>query len=197
VDYGSSGNWQTTIEGKDWLHKKIEKVAGELIGIDNAAEAVQLIRNQYRMENIYVADAEHLETLTKGVFDVVVAGEVLEHLLSPGSFLNSAHTVLRQDGLLIVTTINAFCLRRLLRIPFGKESVHVDHVAYFSHRTLARLADMCGYSVVDPCAYRIPNKRPILPYFAEHLASIISPNLCEGIMCCMKSKRQNKNEPVK
>lgn len=194
INYASFENW---VESRGSLHKRIEQVATELVGIDNAAEAVELARSRYGMRNIHVADAQHLETLKKGTFDVVVAGEVLEHLPSPGSFLNSVHTVLKQDGSLIVTTTNAFCLRRFLGIPFGKESVHVDHLAYFSHRTLQRLAEVCGYSVVEQCAYRIPNKRPILPYLAERLACIISPNLCEGIICCMKSSRQNKNEPVK
>lgn len=136
-----------------------------------------------------MADAEHLENFRKGTFDVVVAGEVLEHLPSPGSFLNSAHTVLKQDGSLIVSTTNAFCLRRFLRIPFGKESIHIDHLAYFSHRTLQRLAEVCGYRVVEQCSYRIPNRKPLLPYLVERVASWVSPNLCEGIICQMKSVR--------
>ena len=197
MDYGSSGNWHTVIESGEWLHSKIRDVAVELIGIDNASEAVQFVRTQYQMKDIYVADAEHLENFNKGTFDVIIAGEILEHLQSPGAFLNSAHSILKEDGTLIVTTTNAFCLRRFLRIPFGQENVHVDHVAYFSHRTLARLANACGYSVVDQFAYRIPNKKPLLPYLAERLACIISPNLCEGIVCCMKNRRQGENKQAK
>jgi 2-polyprenyl-3-methyl-5-hydroxy-6-metoxy-1,4-benzoquinol methylase len=189
VDYGSSDHWASIVERRGWLHSKIEKVAAELVGIDNAAEAVQLAISHYGFQNIYVADAQHLETLKKGTFDVVVAGEVLEHLPSPGSFLNSAHTVLKQDGSCIVTTTNAYCLRRFLRIPFGKESIHVDHLAYFSHRTLRHLAEVCGYHVVEQCSYRIPNRKPLLPYLVERVASWVSPNLCEGIICQMKRVR--------
>ena len=195
MDYSSSGNWQASMESSEWLHSKIRRVAAESIGIDNAAEAVQLARSRHGMHDIYVADAEQLDTLKKGTFDVVIAGEILEHLHSPGSFLNSAHGVLRQDGSLIVTTINAFCLRRLVRIPFGKESVHVDHVAYYSHRTLQCLAQMCNYHVVEQAAYRLPNTKPLFPYLVEMFISLISPNLCEGIVCRMKSNCSKKNSP--
>jgi len=186
VDYASSGNWTESISSKRWLHKKIEKVASDLVGIDLAAEAVEMLRSRYDMRNIYATDAQHLEKLNKGRFDVIVAGEVLEHLPCPGRFLSSAHSVLKEAGSLIITTTNAFCLRRFLRIPFGKESVHIDHVAYFSHRTLQRLAEICGYYVVEQCSYRIPNKNLLLPYLVERIACLISPNLGEGIICHMR-----------
>jgi 2-polyprenyl-3-methyl-5-hydroxy-6-metoxy-1,4-benzoquinol methylase len=137
------------------------------------------------MDNVLLGDAQHLEDLEVGNFDVVVAGELLEHLPCPRAFLTSARPLLNPRGIIIVTTCNAFCLRRFLRIPFGRENVHVDHVVYFSHRTLQRLAEISGYEVTEQCAYRIPNKAPLFPYVVERLASIISPNLCEGIICTM------------
>jgi 2-polyprenyl-3-methyl-5-hydroxy-6-metoxy-1,4-benzoquinol methylase len=186
VDFDSRANWEPVIQSSRWLHAQIERVAKKVIGIDNADEAVKLLRDRYNIKNVYMADAQHLETLEMGTFDVIVAGEILEHLPCPGSFLVSAHGVLEEEGQLIVTTTNAYCMRRFIRIAFGKESVHVDHVAYYSHSTLNRLAEMYDYTVVEQCSYRIPNIKPLMPYMVERIASWISPNLCEGIICLLK-----------
>jgi len=186
ADFSSTGGWESAVQGGAWLHRLIEEAAAEAVGIDNAADAVETLRSRYGITTVYVGDAQHLEVLGMGTFDLVVAGETLEHLPCPGAFLRSAHAVLQDEGHLLVTTTNAYCARRFVRIPFGKESVHPDHCAYYSHRTLRRLAEICGYRVVEQCSYRIHNKKPLLPYVAERIASWISPNLCEGIICVLR-----------
>ena len=123
---------------------------------------------------------------------MVVAGEIIQHLPNPGMFLRSVRSVLRPEARVVITTINAYCLRRFVRLPFGIESVHCDHVAYYSHQTLRRLCEMHGYSVLDQLSYRLPNRRPLLPYFVERLACMISPNLGEGII----STIQPQNETI-
>jgi len=52
--------------------------------------------------------------------------------------LESAHAALHENGHFIVTAPNAFRSRKALRVLFGVESVHEDHVAYYSHRTTAK-----------------------------------------------------------
>ena len=176
-----------SIAAERWLHAKLSGVAGECVGVDIDANAIRRLRDQYGVCNIVHGDAENLEALDRGLFDVVVAGELIEHLGNPARFLASARTVLRPDGLVAITTTNAFCFRRMLRVSFGSESVHPDHCCYFSHSTLRRLVVSCGYSCVEQHNYRILHKRPLLPYIIEFLAMKVNANLGEGIVLLCKA----------
>jgi 2-polyprenyl-3-methyl-5-hydroxy-6-metoxy-1,4-benzoquinol methylase len=188
IDWSSEGYWQEAISNPRWLHKSIEQIAQEVVGIDTATEAITYLREIKGLQNIYLGDAQYLEKLRLGIFDVVVAGEVLEHLPNPGLFLESAHTVIASSGILILSTTNAYCARRFLRILVGQESIHPDHVSYYSHRTLARLAELCGYSMIEQCSYRIPNKRPLWPFLLERFSCLLSPNFGEGIIFALRPK---------
>ena len=61
-------------------------------------------------------------------FDVVVLGEVIEHLLFPSEVLAESYRVLKPGGLLLGSVPNGFHLRKRLRFLMGKapepESVH-------------------------------------------------------------------------
>jgi len=160
-----------------------------VVGIDIEREAVKELRERLGMTEIHWGDAQELDALGLGRFDLIVAGEVIEHLANPGRMLETAHAVLREDGEIIITTANAFCFRKLLRVLLGKESVHEDHVAYYSHRTLERLATMYGYFVAEQCSYRLPNKKPFIPYIMERVAGVLSPNMCEGVICRLQKER--------
>ena len=186
ADYDSTGDWQQVLDSDLWLHRKLEQVAQEVIGIDIDEDAIKILQDRHGIKNVFVGDVHYLERLGKGKFDVIIAGEIIEHLVCPGTFLKSAHHVLNKHGELIITTTNAYCLRRFMRIPFGIESIHGDHVAYYSHKTLKRLAEICGFTVIDQCAYRLPRIKPFIVYVIEVIASRVSPNFCEGIVCRLK-----------
>jgi SAM-dependent methyltransferase len=186
ADWSSSGDWLHRVESGAWLHGRLGAVAAELVGVDKAPAAVAELRDRFGLRDLYVADAERLDLPDARPFDVIVAGELIEHLGCPGAFLESAKPLLRPGALLLITTCNAYCLRRLLRVLFGAESVHEDHVAYYSHRTLARLAELHGYAVVEQLNYRLPNRHPRLPYLVEAAACALSPNVGEGIMIALR-----------
>jgi SAM-dependent methyltransferase len=165
-----------------WLHAKVVQVAREVVGVDMAADDVERLRGRSDVGEVVVGDAEHLDTLDLAPVEIVLAGEIMEHLNNPGLFLSSARSVLAEGGRLILSVPNAFCLRRLLRIPSGAEKVHPDHVAYYSHATLTRLLGRFGYEVEFAAAYRLPPSRYRVAYLMDRAASIVSPNLCEGLI---------------
>lgn len=136
--------------------------------------------------DLHLADAQTLELPGVAPFDVIVAVELIEYLPSPGAFLTAARPLLKPAGLLLVTTTNAYCRCRLLRVAPGVESVHEDHVAYYSHRTLTRLAELSGFAVVEQLNYRLPNRRPLLRYPAQAPACTFSANLGEGIFAALR-----------
>jgi len=58
--------------------------------------------------------------LADGCADVVCAGEILEHVLSPSTVVREACRLLRPRGTLVVDTINATALARLIVVTLGE-----------------------------------------------------------------------------
>ncbi|HVS00543.1 MAG TPA: methyltransferase domain-containing protein [Thermoanaerobaculia bacterium] len=64
-----------------------------------------------------LGDAQAIPTGER--YDMVYAGEVIEHLWNPDGFLDSASAVVADHGWLIVTTPNLACLANRLFLLFG------------------------------------------------------------------------------
>jgi len=67
-------------------------------------------------------DAEQLERcdpLKKMQYDIIGAADVLEHLSNVGLFLSGARAFMRPDDRLLITTPNAYSMKRML-IPLPK-----------------------------------------------------------------------------
>ena len=80
--------------------------------------------------------------------DIIVCGEVLEHLSNPGWFL----TRLRRQypGVPVLVTVpNAFSEAAIKWLAKGKENVNIDHVAWYSPHTLRVLLQRAGYTTGD------------------------------------------------
>ena len=84
------------IQSKTWLHQKIRDVSKTCIGLDKDDRSVKILQEEYGYEKIIQGDVEALDNLSLGEFDVVVAGELIEHLNNPGRFLESVRHVIRR-----------------------------------------------------------------------------------------------------
>lgn len=132
------------IEGERLLHFELQKIASELYGFDFDQNGIDILENA-GVKNLYQADLEKLEDVAlEEKFDVIVAGEMIEHLSNPGLFLRGIKRFMNEKTELLITTINAYCGQRFwlygLRGKGGKnEPVHQDHVAYYSYSTLGLL----------------------------------------------------------
>ncbi|MGB7922117.1 MAG: methyltransferase domain-containing protein [Pyrinomonadaceae bacterium] len=126
------------------LHTELQGIASELSGFDADQQGLDLLA-QLGVKNLYRADLEHLEEVELDQqFDVILAGEMIEHLSNPGLFLHGIKRFMRPDSTLVITTVNAYCGFRMLvyglRGRGGRaEPVHPDHVAYYSYSTIHHL----------------------------------------------------------
>lgn len=90
------------------------RVVGLDVDRDALAEAAGL-----GIETVW-ADAQRRLPFRDETFDVVVAGEVLEHLADPRAFIDEAFRVLRPGGTLVGSIPNAFRLKNRLRFLVGR-----------------------------------------------------------------------------
>ena len=115
-----------------WLHAKVALQARSCTGIDILEDRVEELNRLGPYNFLYM----NAETMTfRSEFDVVLAGEFIEHLFNPGLFLSSARNALRPDGLIVLTTPNAYRFTSLVKSTLtGREYCHPEHTCYFSEQ---------------------------------------------------------------
>ena len=89
-----------------WLHEHLASSARELVGLDLDEEGVERPRRGYDAHTVDCRDADAVRALGLAPADLVVAGEVIEHLDDCGPFLDGLHALVGPGGLLAVTTPN-------------------------------------------------------------------------------------------
>lgn len=143
------------------LHHDLVQVATEVVGYDSDRQGAE----QFEAHGwpVVVGNLEAMpDNLPK--FDVVVAGEVIEHLSNPGVFLGSLARACPQTEV-ILTTPNAYAARRFWRFLLGHEQVHPDHVAYYSPLTLRYVLQRAGYEILAEMPYPIGDEYTTLPNY--------------------------------
>jgi 2-polyprenyl-3-methyl-5-hydroxy-6-metoxy-1,4-benzoquinol methylase len=142
------------------LHFDLEKVATRLTGFDFDQEGLEILAS-HGSTNLYRADLEKLDDVDcNETFDVIIAGEIIEHLNNPGLFLEGIKRFMSSETRLMITTVNAYCAMRIVQYALrGKggsnEPVHPDHVAYYSHNTLRLLIERHGMAI-DEFMFYVP-----------------------------------------
>ncbi len=180
-----------SIQNDMLLHHDLKKVAKELYGFDYDAEGLEIFK-QIGEKNIYWADLEKLDEVELNeTFDVIIAGEMIEHLSNPGLFLRGIKRFMNKDSKLVITTINAYSGMRFfiygLRGRGGaNEPVHPDHVAYYSYKTLNLVVEREKLKIKDFVFYDIgPEHRPHLHWFYNLVNNVsvkLSPQLSDGVI---------------
>lgn len=129
------------------LHARLVR-AGPVTGIDVDAEGLELLRRALPGERFVLADVTgEVPESERGRYDLVIAGEVLEHVPDADAFLRGCRALLAPSGRLCVTVPNACSPKIGLRSLAGRESVHPDHRVYYGPRTLTRTLAGAGFAV--------------------------------------------------
>lgn len=127
---------QQRIKDGTLLHLRLQSSTKEMVGIDLSEKGISILR-EHGCNNIFTMDAENIELFRK--FDVILAGDVLEHLNNPGLFLCRVSSLLNPGGEIIIGVPSALTFNNLKAWFLGWEQVHADHTFYFSPKTLSAL----------------------------------------------------------
>lgn len=134
-----------------WTHRHLSLVAKSITGVDILEpEAAKLREKGY---NIQVGNVEHLQL--GRTFDVIVAGELIEHVYNQGLFLESIKQHMQADSLFVLTTPNATSLSSFIEVSlFGRlKHVHPTHVLWHDANTITQLLEAHGFDIVELSFY--------------------------------------------
>jgi 2-polyprenyl-3-methyl-5-hydroxy-6-metoxy-1,4-benzoquinol methylase len=129
----------------DWLHGLLAADTPDLVGIDMNEKLVSDL--QAAGYDVRLADARDFDLQRQ--FDVVFAGELIEHLDDVRGFLTSVARHLKPGGRLVLTTPNAFYVGNFIYRLGGQARVHPQHTAWYCDSTLTRVLSMNGFAKVD------------------------------------------------
>ena len=152
LGYLQHADWKKKVDSDLWLHGRIEKVATQLTGLDYLADEVEEYNRLYGTQN-KAADVTKLDDLDLDeIFDVIVCGELIEHIDNPGLMLSGLKRFMNKDTLLVITTPNPWAARWVKMAHQGYEGsrfLNSEHVCWYSFHTLRQLLERHGYSEKD------------------------------------------------
>lgn len=153
--------WQAKKGTSSWLHARLCEVATEVIGIDSSELVPDTGLETAPNGRIIRADICNLYPVIEryGRPDVIVAGELIEHLPDTLAFLRSLKKDTRLAGVTFVfSTPNACCWHNAIIGLAGRESMHGDHLQVYSYKTLRTLFDRADIELrsLQPTYARFP-----------------------------------------
>ena len=139
-----------------YISKILKDRENTVTGIEIDPEAGLIAQNV--CDRMIIGDVETLDfdtTFELQSFDVILCGDVLEHLKNPTSVLKKFHKILRPDGYLVVSLPNFFhgdVLLNLLNGDFHYTSIGLldeTHLRFFGQKNIYQLFADCGYGISD------------------------------------------------
>ncbi len=132
----------------------LARAGAKVVGIDVAAEPLRRARVRHPELDLRQVRAERAWPLKDASFDVVWAGEVIEHVADTAGWLSEVRRVLRSGGSLLLSTPGHGRLQMLwwalARSAFEAHfDPRGDHLRFYTRRTLTELLEDFGFHEVD------------------------------------------------
>ena len=143
-----------------YLARPLVKRGCTVVGIEQDPIAAEQAREV--CAEVLVGDAEEMElAFEPGSFDVLLCGDLVEHLRDPQRFLSRIRPFLRPDGRLVLTTPNVANWANRLGLLVGRWRytdrgiLDRTHLHLFTRATLVDTLERAGYRVVE-LDYTVP-----------------------------------------
>jgi len=143
LDIGVVQHDLENVDSENWLHGQVVEDAANAVGIDILEEEVTALQN--RGYDVRCANAESFELDQS--FDLIIAGELIEHLSNCGQFLDCCRNHLREDGQVVITTPNGVSILIPIRRLLQYEVHNQEHTCMFDAQTLSQLLQRHGFQV--------------------------------------------------
>ncbi|HUN78882.1 MAG TPA: class I SAM-dependent methyltransferase [Solirubrobacteraceae bacterium] len=167
--------------GEGFFTGALRRAGREALGVDLAAEPLRRARARDPALDVRLLPAAGPWPLNDTSFDVLWAGEVIEHVLDTAGWLSEVRRVLRSDGTLVLSTPAHQPLTRL-RLGLSPRAFEAhfdprsDHLRFYTRRALlALLADFGFQPVATRALGGPPGARRTLLVAARRLRWRVTP----------------------
>lgn len=171
----------------NWVHNLLLNRSEKVYGIDIDFDEAKFPNTERYLKS----SAEKFDFGVK--FDVIFAGDVIEHLSNPGMFLESCSKNLKDGGRLIITTPNCFNLFNLAeKISKFEPTVNEDHTCYYNGKTIKQLLRKNNWSAEETAylySLEIGYKESIRKKFLNVIYNVLAkatPKFIETIVVIAK-----------
>lgn len=137
------------------ISKCMKKLGNDVIGIDFSEKAL----DRAKSKGIKVIHGDVMAEKFDCKFDVIVAGECLEHIFDGDAFLTKIKRLLNPCGKLILTTPNVASFGRRMMMLLGKNPIleytarktDAGHIRYFTFENMKALLEDNGFVIDEIC----------------------------------------------
>ncbi len=154
--------------GEGHFATALVRAGAEVVAIEVAEEPLRRLRARHPDLDARLVEPEASLPLEDASFDVVWAGELIEHLADTSQWLSEVRRVLRSGGMVLLSTPDHGLLSRL-RLALGRKAFEAhfdprsDHLRFYTRRALAvLLADFGFEDVAVDGAGGLPGARRVL-----------------------------------
>jgi 2-polyprenyl-3-methyl-5-hydroxy-6-metoxy-1,4-benzoquinol methylase len=140
--------------GEGAFSAELAAAGARAVGIDVAEQPLRRGRERHPDADLRLVPADARWPLQDASFDVVWAGEVMEHVADTAGWLSEIRRVLRPGGRLLLSTPDHGPLA-LLRMALWPPAFEVhfdplaDHLRFYTRRSLTRVLVSFGFEAVD------------------------------------------------
>jgi SAM-dependent methyltransferase len=143
LDVGVVEHFADNQESDRWLHRHLVEVAASCHGVDILEEDVEVLRSQ----GFDVEVHDLTQSPMPERFELIVMGEIIEHLGAPQPFLDNVRRSLVDGGRVVLTTPNPYMLNRAWHGVRGRYNDSVDHAVLLGPGNIAELAGRAGLRI--------------------------------------------------
>lgn len=130
------------------LHRALAHTASSLVGVDYSLPGIAALTTEgYTVHHFDVTNAG-LEDSVGNDYEIVIAGEIVEHLLDLGNFFANLRSVVKADGSIYLSTPNPHYLYFASQAVRARYVDNVDHVIYLWPSGIAEIADRTGLQLM-------------------------------------------------
>jgi len=138
-----------------YISRLLKQLGCSVVGIELDAAAAQLAAGI--CDQVFIADLNGItwSQQIEGQFDVVLMGDVLEHLVHPDQVLRSARQFLLPGGDVVVSLPNVVHWSQRIKTLFGHFNYQLTglldytHLRFFTACSARALIENSGYRIVD------------------------------------------------
>lgn len=138
----------------NWLHKHIGLVASRVVGVDYLQKDVDILRE--RGYNVVYGDVT-AQLAIHEKFDLIIAGDLIEHLSNFDGFIKNLKNLLKEDGRIIISTPNPFYIDLFFFVSLKRSYIiNPEHTCWIDPQALSQLLQRFDF-VIDEINFIKPS----------------------------------------